>query len=81
METNAPNILELALALPDSDRADLAFHLISSLPAPGISVEDPQFLEKIERRITAFESGTTEACSVEEVEQRVRAALKSRRNP
>ena len=82
MSTDVPSILQAALTLPDSDRADIAFQLLSSLRAPGIQDEqDPKFLEEIERRLSDFDSGVTTAASIDDVSKRIRTAIRDRTSP
>jgi hypothetical protein len=52
-------IIDAALKLPESDRLRIASRLLDTLPEnlPGISAEDDEFLNELERR--AIDSGTT----------------------
>jgi putative addiction module component (TIGR02574 family) len=76
MSTNTPDIFAAALTLPDSERADLAYQLLNSLPPPGIlSEDDPRFAEELERRMVDFESGTATASDIDDMTNRIRTAL------
>lgn len=81
MSTDLPSIFAVALTLPDNERADLAFQLINSLPVPGIPIEqDVQFKDELERRLADFDSGITTPSCIDEVSERMRAALANRKS-
>ncbi len=80
MNTSVPHLLEAALTLTESDRAHLAYQLLSSLPMPGLSCEDAGFAAEVERRITEFEAGHVSASSLDDVTLRVQGALASRKS-
>jgi hypothetical protein len=52
MPNPAAELLEVALLLPDAERAAIAFQLIETLPPPSgqIALNDPDFLEELDRR-------------------------------
>jgi hypothetical protein len=52
METNTQAIVAAALKLPESDRADIVMQLLETLTegSEGISIDDPDFMEEMERR-------------------------------
>jgi putative addiction module component (TIGR02574 family) len=82
MSNDVPSILEAALTLPDSDRANIAFQLLSSLQAPGIqSEQDPKLLKEIERRLTNYDTGVTTATSIDDVSKRILIAIRDRKSP
>ena len=82
MSNDVPAILEAALTLPDSDRANIAFQLLSSLQPPGIQNEqDPMLLDEIERRLTNYDTGVTTATSIDDVSKRIRTAIRDRKSP
>lgn len=59
MSASRDEILNAALKLPDSDRLLIATRLLDTLPddMPGLSEDDPGFLEELERR--AQDTGAT----------------------
>lgn len=68
-----------ALALPEENRAELAYKLLQSLKPSGIlSDEEPRFSAELERRVKAYEDGETSASDWDEVSARLRQALESR---
>jgi hypothetical protein len=52
MTANLAEILEAALKLPESERLLVATRLMDTLPSelPGLSEDDPGFLDELERR-------------------------------
>lgn len=54
MPFTVDEILTAAMHLSEAERLVIASHLLESLPEtmPGLSVDDPGFLEEIERRAT-----------------------------
>ena len=70
------SLYEAALSLPEQQRADLAYRLLESLePAAGLSETSPGFEDELERRMRAYEQGTTTASDWDAVSARLRAAL------
>ena len=59
-------ILEEALALPPTGKAELVDCLLASLDAPD-KVIDQLWMEEVERRIDAYERGEIKALKIEEV--------------
>jgi hypothetical protein len=59
MPTNRDEILDSALKLPETDRLLIAERLLETVPddAPGLSVDDPEFLEELERRFEDTTAG------------------------
>lgn len=81
MSTDLPSIFAVALTLPDNERADLAFQLLNSLPAPSLlSEQDAQLSGEFERRIAAFDSGNSSASSIDEVSERIKTELAKRKS-
>ena len=52
MHASIQSILDTALQLPESDRLEIAQELLDSLPDQdeGIAIDDPGFLQEMERR-------------------------------
>ncbi len=76
MNADAPNILEAALNLSDSDRAAIAFQLLGSLKPPRVfDAEDSQLHSEISQRLSAYDSGTSQAATLDEMDSRIRAAI------
>lgn len=52
MATTRDEILEVALQLPEGDRMAIIDRLLETLPGdlPGLSDDDPEFHEELERR-------------------------------
>lgn len=72
MATDAQDIYETALALPEEGRADLADRLLQSLKPPGhLSENDPGFANEIDRRIEAYRAGETTASDWDSVSERM----------
>ena len=81
MSSDASEIFAAALTLPESDRADLAFQLLGTLRPPIVQDEDHKgFSGELERRVAGFEAGKTAAASIDDVTDRVRNALHSRKS-
>jgi putative addiction module component (TIGR02574 family) len=79
MSTDSAGVLNAAMSLPEASRADLAFNLLQSLtPATGLSEDDLQFDDELERRVLDYESGQTSASDCDDVAKRVRGALEGR---
>jgi putative addiction module component (TIGR02574 family) len=70
----AQKLLPALMALPLSDRLDLADLLYASIPPPpGMMCEDdPGFEAELERRLADLESGKTKGIPAEEVFRRLR---------
>ncbi len=81
MSTEPTQIHDAALALPDAERADLAFRLLQSLGPPTVMSEDsPAFESELERRVQAYDSGETTAADWDTVSVRLRQALDDRKS-
>jgi putative addiction module component (TIGR02574 family) len=81
MNIDLPNIFAAALTLPDSERANLAFQLLNSLTVPGIASEqDLQLQGELERRLADYDSGITTTSSIDDVSERIRSVLASRKS-
>jgi putative addiction module component (TIGR02574 family) len=66
MSTSHSPFFESALALPQSERADLAFQLLQSLELPGEEVDSATFGEMLRGRVEAYRRGEIESSSLEE---------------
>ena len=71
MDETPQNILELALRLPDSDRAALAATLISSLDTEVDSDAEEKWNAEIQRRITDIDNGTVELIPFSELRKKI----------
>jgi len=66
--SSAPDpFLETALALPQSQRADLAFQLLQSLDPPGDEISTEQFGASLHERVKSARSGNLKSHSLDEV--------------
>ena len=66
--SSAPDpFLETALALPQSQRADLAFQLLQSLDPPGEEISAEQFGVGLRERVESARSGDIESRSLDAV--------------
>ena len=80
MSTAASDLLSAAMSLPESDRASIAYNLLQSLKQSGdLAEDDPAFVDEIERRIEAYDRGEATASSCDEVDQRMRQALRDQK--
>ena len=77
MTSDAVTVLREALALPDSDRADLAAELLASLPEPPdtLDVDSDEWAQEIERRARGVLSGETVTEDWDAVEERILGKL------
>lgn len=77
MTSDAVTVLREALALPDSDRADLAAELLASLPEPAdtLAVDSDEWAQEIERRARGVLSGETVTEDWDAVEERILGKL------
>lgn len=81
MSTDLPQLIATALSLPDDDRADLAFHLLHSLKPAGLMTEgEVPLAAEVERRLTSYERGESQAADLAEVDERIRRALDNRKS-
>jgi hypothetical protein len=81
MPTTTPtSVINLALALPESDRLHIASELLASVKPPGVlSVEDLGFAEQIRRRCAAIDAGTADLVDYDAAMARIRSVLSSKR--
>jgi len=69
-------IYSSAMALPETNRAELAYQLLKSLrPASVLSEDDPGFANELERRVAAYEAGETSASDWDDVSARLHQRL------
>jgi len=75
--SDAVTVLREALALPDSDRADIAAELLASLPEPPstLDVDSDEWAQEIERRARDVLSGETATEDWDAVEERILGKL------
>jgi putative addiction module component (TIGR02574 family) len=66
MSTSQSPFFESALALPQAERADLAFQLLQSLELPGDEVDSAAFGEMLRGRVEAHRRGEISSSSLEE---------------
>ncbi|HEY3412690.1 MAG TPA: addiction module protein [Armatimonadota bacterium] len=66
MSSTAKSILESALALAPTERAEIAEGLLSSLDRPDPSI-DALWAEEAERRIAAYDAGEVPAIPADQV--------------
>ena len=50
MQLTPESILEAALKLPENERLDLAARLLDTVPPEIMSVDDPEFIDELDRR-------------------------------
>jgi putative addiction module component (TIGR02574 family) len=74
--TAAKKVLEIALALPEEERAAIVDALNDSLESRKPTL-GPGWAEEIERRISAVERGESRLIPGDEVTARVRKALRT----
>lgn len=78
MSTEPAKVFDVALSLPEGDRARLAYKLLQSLKPPSaLSVEDPGFEDELQRRAEAYDAGETSASDWDTVAGRLRQALRA----
>jgi hypothetical protein len=62
-----PNpLFESALALPDAERADLAFLLLQTLTPAGDEIPNNEFAAELHERIAGHRRGELQSFSIEE---------------
>jgi putative addiction module component (TIGR02574 family) len=74
MSTTPNPIFESALALPDTDRADLAFQLLQTLAPDGDEISDHEFAAELHARVAAHRRGELQSFTIDEA----RAAINER---
>lgn len=73
-------LIDMALLLPESDRLQIAGELLASVKPPGVmSVDDPGFIEEIQRRCEEIDAGTAVLVDYETAMAGIRESLKARR--
>ena len=72
MVTSFEQIIEAALALPDSKRAELVDTLISTFAPEDAAPLDDAWLAEINRRSDEFDAGGVETLTWAEVKERAR---------
>jgi hypothetical protein len=50
MQLTPESILEAALKLPENERLDLAARLLDTVPPEILSIDDPDFIDEMDRR-------------------------------
>ena len=75
MKHDAQELLQKALGLPESERAELAGNLIASLDTKADPDVDAAWQQEIARRAREVRSGEVETVSWEEVERKGRSLL------
>jgi len=68
-------LVETALSLPQSERADLAFQLLQSLEQPGEEITVEEFGAELRSRLEAYRQGEMEGYSREETRSIVQQRL------
>ncbi|HEX2222613.1 MAG TPA: addiction module protein [Thermoanaerobaculia bacterium] len=71
MSPKADELFQLALDLPEQDRADLAARLLWSLEAEAEEDVEQAWSDEIERRIAAADSGEEQILSWDEARARL----------
>jgi len=69
------NVLQTALALPETERVELVDALIASLPRDEQVPLDDEFLAELERHCDDVDAGTAKTFSWDEVKARVHGRL------
>lgn len=72
MVTSLDRVLEAALALPESERAELVDTLISTFAPEDAAPLDDAWLAEINRRSNEFDAGGVQTLSWAEVKDRAR---------
>jgi putative addiction module component (TIGR02574 family) len=75
MSTLPDNVFDMALSLPQSQRADLAFQLLQSLEPPGDDISADEFRTELHERIDAYRRGEVSSASLEEAPTMIRQQL------
>ena len=79
MSDDATAVLEQALVLDESSRADLAAALIRSLEPPEEADVEEAWREEVRRRLRAYEAGETSTVPWSEVRDQLLAKLRAAR--
>ncbi|MDA1051581.1 MAG: addiction module protein [Planctomycetota bacterium] len=75
MSTEGQQFLEAALALPDSERAEIAARLIRSLESEPSDDVDAAWAAEIERRICSIDDGSAKLIPWDDVMQEIDGRL------
>jgi putative addiction module component (TIGR02574 family) len=75
MSTSYNEFFETALALPQSERADLVFQLLQSLNTPGEEISAEEFGSELRGRVEAYRRGELKSFSLEETRAIVQQRL------
>ncbi|MBN1612020.1 MAG: addiction module protein [Polyangiaceae bacterium] len=78
VDTDAGDLLERALALPESARLALADELLDSVEGPGDPEWTKAWAEELQRRVAELDSGAVTGIPADMALERVRAALRQR---
>lgn len=78
MSTTVEEILGSAMALPESERLEIAEALFASSEPPSPQSTGDEWLAELRRRSNQIESGTAILTPWAEVKRRVRSRLQSR---
>ena len=71
MSTRAQQVLDQALQLGVTDRAELVEEILSSFESPDRAAVDARWAEEAEARIDAYERGELEAVPASKVFERI----------
>jgi putative addiction module component (TIGR02574 family) len=77
METHAEHILQTALALPATERAEIAASLIESLDSAVDAEVDAAWADEVKRRIESIDSGQVQLIPWDDVIGSMRARSNS----
>ncbi len=80
MEPESKTLLQDALTLPESDRAEIAGALLQSLEPPPNPAIEVAWRKEVARRVAEFDSGTVETVPWEEVRDRLYSRLNAHRS-
>lgn len=69
---HAHTLLHEALALTEAERAEFAAELLASLRPPGLSEDDAELRQEIERRADLVRTGASDGLAWEDVRARLR---------
>jgi putative addiction module component (TIGR02574 family) len=75
MSTLGNPLFETALALPQAERADLAFQLLQRLERPGAAVSADEFGAELKARVEAHRRGESESLSLDEARAQMQRLL------
>lgn len=73
MNTDSQQLLETAMSLPESDRAEIAASLIHSLDHERDSDVDSAWAEEIKRRVESIDRGEVKLVPWDDVMEEMRA--------